>query len=165
MLVCFYRELTGWGRTLRWDATACEGKTGTTMKQSKEIPLVLVGPNLLIVRAHRYSVKYRWELRNIFIMYTVMQKSHTLSSHTHHPIPSRDLIALQLCSSGVNLCSECSSAVTNTVYICYNNHQLSFVFCSGKSASMQPVQISQNDSLKLFSLTCYLLEGKWIISA
>lgn len=149
-LVCFCRGLTVWGRTLRWDATACGGKTGTTMKQSKEIPLVLVGPNLLTVPPHRYSVKYRWELHNIFIMYTVMQKPHIpqkdshISLHTHHPIPSRGLIALQLCSSGINLCFECSSAVINTVYICYNNHQLSFIFCSGKSASIQTARISQN---------------------
>ncbi len=78
-------------------------------------------------------------------MYTVMQKLHIpqkgshISSHTHHHIPSRGLIALQLCSSGVNLWFECSSAVITTVYICYNDLQLSFIFCSGKSASLQTV--------------------------
>lgn len=41
---CLNRGWTGWGRTLGSDMTACDGRTGTTMKQSGEICPDLVGP-------------------------------------------------------------------------------------------------------------------------
>lgn len=110
---------------------------------------------------HRYSVNHRWELHNIHhvhklhsyakIPHTEERFSHfyrlvsrlNCSSHTHTPYLFL-LWVLLLCSSGVNLCFICSSAVINTVYIFYNHHQLSFIFCSGKSASIQTVWISVN---------------------
>lgn len=48
LVVCVYRGLTGWGRTLRWDVMVCGGKTGTTMKQSKKMHHDPVGPDLLV---------------------------------------------------------------------------------------------------------------------
>lgn len=117
MLMCVHRGSTGWGRTLRWGATACGGKTGTTMMQSKEMPLDLVGPNLLRVPQSPSSstLSYRdvdRQLDDLYIMcavFTVVQKSNILKkdSHiytlvsrltallTHHPI----LWALLLSSS------------------------------------------------------------------
>lgn len=118
--LCVYRVWTGWGRTPRWDQTACGGKTGTTMKRSKEMHLDPVRPHVL---------------RDVHIYSSDTQCSviHKKDSHLHaQSYSSLGLIALQQRCKSVLECSFCCC-------ICYNNHHLSFIFCSGKLVSIQTV--------------------------
>lgn len=149
-----YRGLTGRGRIRRWDMMAYGGKTGTTMKQSKETPLDLVGSSL-----HKNILSNADECCMLLFVYTVHAKSFNIYSyiwnsriyyriHTFlhlYTDPEQLLFSptlfllclapLRLCSSNVNWCFDCSSVVTNTLYISYNNHQPTLIFCWGKSAS------------------------------
>lgn len=105
--LCVYRVLTGWGRTPRWDLTACGGKTGTTMKRSKEMHLDPVGPSIL---------------RDIYSSDTQCSVIHKKDSHLHtQSYSSLGLIALQQRCKSVLECSFCCC-------ICYNNHQLQVLF-------------------------------------
>lgn len=117
--LCVYRVLTGWGRTPRWDLTACGGKTGTTMKRSKEMHLDPVCPNVL---------------RDVHIYSSDTQCSviHKIHIYAHNHIPLWVLLLLQQRFKSVLECSLCCC-------ICYKNHQLSFIFCSGKLALIQTV--------------------------
>lgn len=81
--------------------------------------------------SHSYTVKYRWELCNIFIMDSVFTVMHKKDSYIprvtifHTQIILFLLWVLLLSNSAppVQICAlKAVSAVINTVYICYNNH-------------------------------------------
>lgn len=90
------------------------------------------------------SQQYTFIMHTLFVAveknaYTEERFLHLYAHiHSNPHIDTHSIVfplwVLLLCSSGVNLCFKCSSAIINTVYICYSHHQLRFIFCSGKSA-------------------------------